>query len=348
MLYQKLITTSCYVNNKDEIKEIKVPHWHSSFLLNLNSNNFYFYFVLNNKFFNNNATTSSFAEYKNLNIQTYRNYDDFKKMLTISINFNQNDLSFLTDFMYIRNSSFIKFFINNMIDVPICFKKSVSLKNHSFELPLLKFSNFLMKQGKKEKIIRLIFSSFRLFFKNINTNSEKNNSFFFSWFNLYIFGFNLLQTNSLKFNLSSNFKFQELINLKYNNIFLNNDKTVNISFFLKNYLYFLLSKVSPIFSYFIYSVDKNIRKYSRGKSGKYVFIWKFIAPYKRIHLAIRWLIKDIKFNQNKIFNERLLKTFDSLLFSPEKSFSWKSKIFSHNYVFKNFRKNLMTSLRTTS
>ena len=350
MLYQKLITTSYYVNNKDEIKEIKIPHWHSSFLLNLNSNNFYFYFFLNNKLFNNNVITTLFADYKNLNIKTYSNYDDFKKMLPVNVNFNQNDLSFLTDFMYIRNSSFIKFFINNMIDVPICFKKSVSLKHHSFELPLLKFANFLMKQGKKEKIIRLIFSSFRLFFKNINTSAstQKNTPFFFSWLNLYLFGLNLLQTTSLNSNILSNFKFQELINLKYNNIFVNNDKTINIAFFLKNYLYFLLSKVSPMFSYFIYSVDKNIRKYSRGKSGKYVFIWKFIAPYKRIHLAVRWLIKDIKFNQSRIFNERLLKTFDSLVFSPEKSFSWKSKIFSHNYVFKNFRKSLMTSLRTTS
>lgn len=350
MLYQKLITTSLYLNNKDEIKEIKIPHWQSSFLLNFNSSNFYFYFFFNNNFFNNNVVTSSFSNYKNLNIQIYNNHGDFKKMLPIEINFNQNDLSFLTDFMYIRNSSFIKFFINNMIDVPICFKKSVSLKNHSFELPLLKFSNFLMKQGKKEKIIKLIFSSFRLFFKNtnINVNIQKNTSFFFSWFNLYVFGFNFLKTNSLNVNFFSNFKFQELINLKYNNIFSNNDKTINIAFFLKNYLYFLLSKVSPVFSYFIYSVDKNIRKYSRGKSGKYVFIWKFIAPYKRIHLSIRWLIKDIKFNQSRIFNERLLKTFDNLLFSPEKNFSWKSKIFSHNYVFKNFRKSLMTSLRTTS
>jgi hypothetical protein len=103
-------------------------------------------------------------------------------MLPVNVNFNQNDLSFLTDFMYIRNSSFIKFFINNMIDVPICFKKSVSLKHHNFELPLLKFANFLMKQGKKEKIIRLIFSSFRSFFKNINTSAstQKNTSFFFS------------------------------------------------------------------------------------------------------------------------------------------------------------------------
>jgi hypothetical protein len=150
--------------------------------LNLNSNNFYFYFFLNNKLFNNNVITTLFADYKNLNIKTYSNYDDFKKMLPVNVNFNQNDLSFLTDFMYIRNSSFIKFFINNMIDVPICFKKSVSLKHHSFELPLLKFANFLMKQGKKEKIIRLIFSSFRSFFKNINTSgsTQKNTSFFFS------------------------------------------------------------------------------------------------------------------------------------------------------------------------
>jgi hypothetical protein len=69
-----------------------------------------------------------------------------------------------------------------------------------------------------------------------------------------------------------NFKFENLLNLSYNNIVINDDKVINPSFFLKNYLYFLLSRVSPIFSYFIYSVDKNIRKYSRGKSGKYTFI----------------------------------------------------------------------------
>jgi hypothetical protein len=43
----------------------------------------------------------------------------------------------------------------------------------------------------------------------------------------------------------------------------------------------------------------------------------------------------------------LLNVFELLLKNPDKSFSWKSKIFSHNYVFKNFRKSLMSSLRTT-
>ena len=62
------------------------------------------------------------------------------------------------------------------------------------------------------------------------------------------------------------------INLKYNNILTNTDKMLNTQFYIKNYLFILLSKVSPIFSYFIYSVDKNIKKYSRGRSGKYTFI----------------------------------------------------------------------------
>jgi hypothetical protein len=85
-------------------------------------------------------------------------------------------------------------------------------------------------------------------------------------------------TNSFNFNFSinSNFKFnynfENPVPLNYSNNLTTLEKTLNFTFFLKNYLYFLLSKISPIFSYFIYSVDKNIRKYSRGKSGKYTFI----------------------------------------------------------------------------
>ena len=63
---------------------------------------------------------------------------------------------------------------------------------------------------------------------------------------------------------------------------------------------------------------------------------------------MRWIIKDVKFQQNKKLSNRLIKTFEDLLTTHEKSFAWKSKVFSHNYVFKNFKKSLMTSLRTTS
>lgn len=42
--------------------------------------------------------------------------------------------------------------------------------------------------------------------------------------------------------------------------------------FLKNILFDKLSKYSSIFSFYIRRVDKNIRKNSRNKSGKYTVV----------------------------------------------------------------------------
>jgi ribosomal protein S7 len=95
-------------------------------------------------------------------------------------------------------------------------------------------------------------------------------------------------------------------------------------------------------------VDKNVRKYSRGKSGKYSFVWRYIPSYKRRYLAFRWVIKDIRFNLNKSFSDRIFKTLLNLVTEPEKSFAWKSKNYTYAYIFKNFRKSLMHNLRTTS
>jgi hypothetical protein len=60
--------------------------------------------------------------------------------------------------------------------------------------------------------------------------------------------------------------------ISFDNVLLNEDRSCYTSFFIKNFFIEKISQVAPIFSYFIYSVDKNIRKYSRGKSGKYTFI----------------------------------------------------------------------------
>jgi hypothetical protein len=35
-----------------------------------------------------------------------------------------------------------------------------------------------------------------------------------------------------------------------------------------------------------------------------------------------------------------------LMFENQKSFAWKSKTYSYNYVFKNLKKTLMSSLKT--
>ena len=133
----------------------------------------------------------------------------------------------------------------------------------------------------------------------------------------------------------------------FNSLMLPNGKFSPASFFIKNYFEYQISQIAPIFSYFIYSVDKNIRKYSRGKSGKYTFVWKYVAPYKRLFVSFRWILKDIKFNPSKTFDQRIMDTLTLLILNPEKSFAWKSKTYSYNYVFKNFKKTLMSSLKTT-
>lgn len=347
MFNYKWINVKYYITEHDEIDEVKIPYWQHIPLINYTNSNFHF---LIDNFFSKNKNISSLAMFSSFNniSNNYLNTEDERKLFPTKLNFYRDETNFLNDFFYLRNSSFIKFFINNMIDVPICFKKSSSLKTKNFELPLLKFSNFLMKKGKKEKIFKFIFKAFRYFFKTFKfskTMTDKDNS---SWFNLYFFTTNILWHFNSDESLKLNYNIDTNISLMYNNAIFNNNKVINTSFFIKNFFFLLLSKVSPVFSYFIYSVDKNIRKFSRGKSGKYTFIWKYVAPYKRTQLAMRWVVKDIKFFQSKKFEERLINTFDNLMISPEKSFAWKSKIFSHNHVFKNFRKSLMSSLRTTS
>lgn len=343
----KWIKYKHFIDENEQILEANITYWQNIPLNNFNYSNFYF--LINNFFsLNKNIKSLTLMSLEHNNIKIYDNSSNEKKIFPNKFNFNENDSSFFFDFIYLRQSSYIKFFMNNMIDVPICFKKSKSLKSKNFELPLLKFSNFLMKQGKREKITNTLTRSFRNFFLTLKPSNVLLSDNFMSWVNLYYITNNFswysnsFDSEKFFYQINSNFE------LNFNNSTSFNQKIINTSFFLKSYFLTLISKVSPVFSYFIYSVDKNIRKYSRGKSGKYTFIWKYVAAYKRIKLSMRWIVKDIKFYQSKQLQSRLHNTFDNLLTTPEKSFSWKSKIFSHNYVFKNFRKSLMSSLRTTS
>ena len=58
----------------------------------------------------------------------------------------------------------------------------------------------------------------------------------------------------------------------FNHGYLNKGKEIEINSDFKTILLQRLLIIHPIFSFYTYNVDKNIRKYSRGKSGKYLFI----------------------------------------------------------------------------
>ena len=271
---------------------------------------------INFKFFDN------FFFLNNLNFHSNYNFFFFNKK------------SVYTDFLLKKNNQLINFFILNMIDVPIYFKKFKinKIKNEQF---FFKFINFLMKNGKKEKMIKKIISSFIVFFNLFKWKFLLNNEN-----NFFLFSINNFFFNFFFYSYECNFSDSQL---NYN--FTDNNKILNNSFFIKFFYELKFNKIFLIFSYFIKKIDKNIRKYSRGKSGKYTFTWKYIPFYKRINFLFRFLIKDVKFNFNKKFDKRILNLLYIIFFNFESTFIWKSKSFSYNFIFKKFKSSLMLNFK---
>jgi len=198
-----------------------------------------------------------------------------------------------------------------------------------------------MSAGKKEQILVTLLSSF---FNFLNTLRQSTNNFLeqnLTWFEY----FNLINQFFDNKNNNWNYNFKNK-GFFFPNYSINFNKFVNFNLNVKSIFLKKVQTILPIFTFFIYNVDKNIRKFSRGKSGKYTFIWKYVAPYKRPYISLKWLIKDIKFNSNHKLFDRLTDTFLKLTKDPKASFAWRSNTFAHNYVFKNLKKTLMTTSRT--
>lgn len=347
--YHKFIFTYYYDEDAKILEFLPSPLWNYYPKINQMSLNFYFN---NLQTFENKTSSGLPLTLKYTRVSRYSYKSENSNIPFHSFASSESPLPF-DDFYYFKKSSFISFFINNMIDVPICFKKSPSLKRRSFELPVLKFINYLMRDGRKDQTTRFFFSSISDLFTKFKIEKFTSDLLIKNWLPLYFLINSSFYGNALDYEYPGknilDFTNENLsIQILFNNILSNDNKSIDSSFYLKNYIISKLGQISPIFSYFIYSVDKNIKKYSRGKSGKYVFIWKYIAPYKRLNLAMKWVSKEIKFTASKKLKDRIVSVITNLIVTPQNSFAWKSKTFSHNYVFRNLRKTLMSTLKTSS
>lgn len=248
----------------------------------------------------------------------------------------------IQNFLFIRQSTITSFFSLNMIDMPLCFKKSKSLYSKTFELPALKLSNMLMRDGLRAKI----FKSLTLSLNKCALNLLKpNHPDYTKWASMYVH-FLALRTDSNQI-VSTHVSTDE-------SRFLGSHTLVDMLLNVKSRtgaLDLLLDKIKdflPLFSFFIRKVDKSIRKHSRGKSGKYTIIWKYIPTYKRLYVTMRWFLKDLKFQKARKLDSRLYKTIETFFLSPELSFVAKLRRFSHFFVFHNYKKTLMRSLKSAS
>lgn len=107
-----------------------------------------------------------------------------------------------------------------------------------------------------------------------------------------------------------------------------------------------LLSLKPIFHYYIYKVDKQIYKNSRGKSGKYTFIWKYVAPFKRVNFITFNLSKEVKSDYSKNIVSRIVNCLTKYLKNPRSSMISRSIRFSNNYVFIGGKSILLQKYRT--
>ena len=113
------------------------------------------------------------------------------------------------------------------------------------------------------------------------------------------------------------------------------------SIFFKN-----VNSLKPLFHFYVYKVDKQIYKNSRGKSGKYTFLWKYVTPYKRFNFVASKLSKEIKFDSALNLQLKINSAVTKYVHNKDATFTAKSIRFSNNYVFFNSRNSLLQNYRT--
>ena len=104
------------------------------------------------------------------------------------------------------------------------------------------------------------------------------------------------------------------------------------SFILKFLL--LIKDIDLIFTFKFQKVDKKIRKYSRGKIGKYKCDFKYLPAYKRLNFIFLTLKKDFIFFKKTFFKSN----FNQLLFNfmfKKQSLIYNIKRYSNFFFYNN-------------
>lgn len=240
-------------------------------------------------------------------------------------------------FEYAKYSTFTSFFRTTFVDTPRCFRKTKSVRRKINEIDVLKMNNYLMRQGKRQKTLNLLIHAW------LNFRAE-NEVPGFSWKAIY------LSLDSILVNAATPAPYSQVddIELKYGTLFTYTGKLFGKDHSLTPALMKNVRKLEPMFAFYIYKVDKKIFKNTRGKSGKYTFIWKYVAAYKRSNLVLFWLMRELRMKPGRTFYERLYALLKSILASPYETWMWRARRFANNYVYYNCRNTLADTYQTTT
>lgn len=106
----------------------------------------------------------------------------------------------------------------------------------------------------------------------------------------------------------------------------------NIFLFVLNYYF---SNINIFFKFEFHLIDKNKRKFSRGKSGKYRIVYSYIPEFKRIKNLIKLFLKELRTLYTLKYQVKWAKLLYLYLFNFKKTKLYNQKMYTANYIFKH-------------
>lgn len=268
---------------------------------------------------NHNNLTLSSKIYLISNSPSFINSAKTSKLHELK-NFNtHSSTSLRSDFQYLTFNLFNLFFTGVGVEIPKPIIKLQTLHNPINQVNTYKFTNYLSRHGNFLKSLTQVNLAWNAY---INIFTSKTN-FSHKWLVI-----TLLLT---KLNVWSFFTNQQG----------NNNTT------LKNILTSFIKKTQPIFTLYTYKINKAVYKNTRGKSGKFMFVWKYVPVYKRLFIVSTWLLKELRVLPYREIKTRLTKLMFNMVRTPTQTWNYRIKTFSHNYVYRSCRKTLATTYIST-
>lgn len=254
----------------------------------------------------------------------------------------------LDEYLFHENPTLISFFATQMIDIPYCLKKVKYAHSSLAANPKLRLSSMLLRHGKRLKVSKAYsISAQNLSFRHFSNRTLQKSVQ--EWDFIYLIFANRKFSKTFKglatpysSRLANRF---ELFNNR-GELFTSKTRVTSDYFWFNELLVHEILSYSPGFSFFVNSVNKLKRRHSRGKSGKYEIIWKYVPRYKRLLVVLRWLAKDVQFQKSKTFQQRLERSLETLLFDRSNHLVYQLRQFVHKFVFHRYRKTLLKTLHT--
>ena len=79
----------------------------------------------------------------------------------------------IDDFFFLKNRTFASFFRESNVDVPRCFNNTKSVRRSINELHLLKFNNYLMRDGKRAQSFKHLSKVLGDLFTKVHESDER-------------------------------------------------------------------------------------------------------------------------------------------------------------------------------